>query len=79
MCILVGGGLSPDWTGPDYLQPQDSTTMLGRVFTVAVLLESMTTSCSEEYCLAVQQGTNSSDLLVPLVERIFCKEIREFN
>jgi len=47
--------------------------MLGSVFTVAVLLESITTSCSEEYCLAVQQGTNSSDLLAPLVERIFCK------
>lgn len=54
-----------------YLQPQDSTIMLGSVFTVAVLLESTTTNCNEEYCLAVQQGTRSRGFLVPFEESIF--------
>lgn len=46
--------------------------MLGSVLMVAVLLESTTTNCNEEYCLAVQQGIRSSGLRVPFDESIFC-------
>lgn len=47
--------------------------MFGSVLIVAELLESKTTNCNEEYCLAVQQGIRSNGLRVPLVERIFYK------
>lgn len=47
----------------DYLQPQDSITMFGKVFRVAVLLLSMKNNCKDENCFAVQQGVNSNAFL----------------
>lgn len=59
-----------------HMQPQASTTMLGNVFCVALLLLSMYASCSDENWVAVQQGTSSKLLLFELFRWImyFCND-----
>lgn len=57
-----------------YLQPQDSTIILGNFFTIPVELFSKYNNCSDEQVLAVQHGTNSRfRFLWPGLFSTFCK------